>query len=72
MPTNAEAIDRYRARCDPDVSGLSWYLGFARRRTGVFVQQLFNRYVRERARTSGWPRRVARPFHRQECFERLA
>jgi aminoglycoside phosphotransferase (APT) family kinase protein len=44
--TNAEAIDRYRARHDADVSGLSWYLALARWRTGVVVQQLFNRYAK--------------------------
>jgi aminoglycoside phosphotransferase (APT) family kinase protein len=40
-----EAVERYAARSCADVSGLSWYQAFARWRTGVVVQQLYNRYA---------------------------
>jgi aminoglycoside phosphotransferase (APT) family kinase protein len=44
--SNAEAIDLYRNHTGADLGDLHWYLAFARWRSGVIVQQLYNRYAK--------------------------
>lgn len=44
--SDGEIMDRYCDRTGMDVSGLEWYVAFARWRSAVVVQQLYNRYVR--------------------------
>lgn len=48
IPTAApdEVITRYGQRSGADLSGLAWYEAFARWRSAVVVQQLYNRYAR--------------------------
>jgi aminoglycoside phosphotransferase (APT) family kinase protein len=48
IPTAApdEVIARYGRQSGADLSGLAWYEAFARWRSAVVVQQLYNRYAR--------------------------
>jgi aminoglycoside phosphotransferase (APT) family kinase protein len=42
----AELVSRYGERSGVDLSGLAWYEAFARWRSAVVVQQLYNRHAR--------------------------
>jgi len=43
LPTQAEVAARYAERTGADVSGITWYLAFARWKTATVYQQLANR-----------------------------
>lgn len=46
LPTQAEVAARYAERTGTDVSGIGWYLAFARWKTATIYQQLANRALR--------------------------
>ncbi|HEX4247371.1 MAG TPA: phosphotransferase family protein [Pseudonocardia sp.] len=46
LPTRAEVAARYAERTGTDVSGITWYLAFARWKTATVYQQLANRTLR--------------------------
>jgi aminoglycoside phosphotransferase (APT) family kinase protein len=46
LPTRAEVVARYAARCPTDLEDLPWYEAFACWRTAIVLEQLHNRYVR--------------------------
>jgi aminoglycoside phosphotransferase (APT) family kinase protein len=46
LPTQAEVAARYAERTGADVSGITWYLAFARWKTATVYQQLANRSLR--------------------------
>jgi aminoglycoside phosphotransferase (APT) family kinase protein len=46
LPSQAEVASRYAERTGADVSGITWYLAFARWKTATVYQQLANRSLR--------------------------
>jgi aminoglycoside phosphotransferase (APT) family kinase protein len=46
LPSQAEVAARYAERTGADVSGITWYLAFARWKTATVYQQLANRSLR--------------------------
>lgn len=46
LPSQAEVAARYAERTGADVSGITWYLAFARWKTATVYQQLANRALR--------------------------
>jgi aminoglycoside phosphotransferase (APT) family kinase protein len=46
LPSQAEVASRYAERTGADVSGVTWYLAFARWKTATVYQQLANRSLR--------------------------
>jgi aminoglycoside phosphotransferase (APT) family kinase protein len=56
LPSRAEIVARYAERTGADVSGITWYLAFARWKTATVYQQLANRA--QRGQTSD-PRNAA-------------
>jgi aminoglycoside phosphotransferase (APT) family kinase protein len=56
LPNRAEIVTRYAERTGADVSGITWYLAFARWKTATVYQQLANRALRA---DGGDPRNAA-------------
>jgi aminoglycoside phosphotransferase (APT) family kinase protein len=52
LPSQAEVAQRYAERTGTDVSGITWYLAFARWKTATVYQQLANRSLRGESRDS--------------------